>query len=104
MAVCSLSEVLAGVDALPWKFALFVPKGELVLTTPVLVLDPNDAEPDEEAPAEALAQGMRYFLSIQEVRSIRDNLEMQRPGAGQDPKLVCAALAHYEFNDAFMEL
>jgi hypothetical protein len=98
----SLGWVLDNVESLPWQHALYLRSDRpWTLDTPVLVLDPDDANDDEDEPTEARLAGLRYALGIQDVRGVIENARQQRPASTQDDLL--RALIYYFEHDAFID-
>jgi hypothetical protein len=99
----TLGRVLNDVENLPWDHALYLPaRSSWSEGSECAVLDPDDAEEDEEAPTEARERGLKYALDLATVRDIVLNLREQ--GVQPDMPLLVRALCHYYDHDAFLSL
>lgn len=98
----TLAETLQSAPSLPWRAALYLPvEIRWELNTPTIICNPDDLH-DETTGTDAIpAPGMRYALSIADVKDIVDNARKQRPDCSPDD-LLKAFLFYFE-RDAFIE-
>lgn len=96
-----LAYILEHADTIPWNLALYLPENcEWDLNTEASVLDPNDCADDQEDPPFAMANGLVYALSIQDVQSVVENARQQLSRIHLDDLL--RALEYYFHHDAFV--
>ena len=99
-----LKEILTLINNFVWSDAIFI-KGSFNvwdLDTICAVLDPDDVENEEdEEPKYAIENGLKYALSIQEVKGIIDNAFQQKDDCSEGDLLN--AFLFYFRNDAFIE-
>ncbi|GHD03993.1 DUF7716 domain-containing protein [Zhihengliuella salsuginis] len=98
-----LGEVLKTAEKLPWTHALYAPAQRRGFdeSTPVLVWDVDDVVDDAtDLPAEAIALGYDYVLSVDDVQSIVANARAQRANPATADLLL--AFRHYLARDAFI--
>jgi hypothetical protein len=97
----TLRALFSKLDELPGDHTVYLPaSGKLALDTESLVLDPDDMDPDEDIPPEAVQKGFTEGLGIADVRSIRDNAKLQGKAPTDDELLE--AFAYYLAHDAFI--
>lgn len=100
----TLKGILAQVSELHWRHALYASerRGNLSLTTPAAVLDPNDVESEdpEADPEFARQHGLRYLLMVQDLRGILGNAEDQLGRPPTQDELL-RALEYYLAHDAY---
>lgn len=90
----TLNEIIERVESLPWDHDLYVSGGELMLDSIAAVIEDDGVSDTFEE--------MKYFLSIQDVQSIAENLQTQinKPSSGQ----ILGAIKYYHANDAFIQI
>lgn len=101
----NLRDVLADLDAYSWNEWVYLCRTEIKnLDTACIVVNPDEAELGEDGFTPSLAEklSMEEFLSIQDLRSVRDNLLCQNP-APEIEELCDAALYYYE-HDSYISL
>lgn len=100
----SLRAVLRDAEKLPWQHALYLPSGAgWTLDSVAIVWDPDDVDnpgDDESVPEPAARLGLRYVLSIHDLRGTVRNARAQL-GDCSDEDLL-RALVHYFERDAFI--
>ncbi|MGR2741107.1 DUF7716 domain-containing protein [Billgrantia sp. Q4P2] len=99
----TLGNILANLDAYSWNDWVYLSDVENANIDSVsLVINPDEAElsEDEFTPLLAEKHAMEEFLSVQDLKSVRDNLIFQKPTAGLED--LCAASLYYYKNDAFI--
>lgn len=97
-----LAEVLAGIEALPWNYALYLPSSQdWTLETPCAVLDPDDYGDDEEGPEFAVQNSLQYALGVQQVQDVTRFALAKNPEASV-ADLLSAFLYYYD-HDAFKD-
>jgi hypothetical protein len=95
-----LAEVLAGIETLPWNYALYLPSNEdWTLEMPCAVLDPDDYGDDEEGPEFAVQNNLQYALGVQQVQDVI-RFELNRNPQASVEDLFSAFLYYYD-HDAF---
>ena len=100
-----LSDVFANLDKYSWRDWVYLcRKNRLNNLSSCIVLDPDKAElgGDGFTPLAAERLCLEEFLSIQDLRSVRDNLFSIKPTAGVED--LCDAAIYYYEHDAFMPL
>ncbi|MDU8944001.1 DUF7716 domain-containing protein [Ovoidimarina sediminis] len=100
-----MSRILQRIDSAPWSHLLFWQGGAVTGETPMVVLDADDAEIADDAVGpwiEVAGAVWRPFLGVDDVRSVRANLDAQVEGYGAD--LLYRALGHYHDEDAFLRV
>jgi len=103
MMQITLREVLLRLDKFSWKDWGYVPVStSLSLETECAVLDSDQAElgADDFTPLEAERLGMEEFLSVQDLKSIKDNLLSMKTEAS--PSDLLSASVYYFEHDAFL--
>ena len=90
----SLEEIIDRIHELAWDHDLYVAPGELTLITKTVVIE-DDGENDT-------FEGFQYYLSIQDIQSITENLQAQinKPNRNQ----ILAAIKYYYANDAYFQV
>jgi len=90
----TLNEIIERAESLPWDHDLYVSDGELSLDSIAVVIEDDGVSDTFE--------DMNYFLSMQDVQSIAENIQSQinKPSSGQ----VLEAIKHYHANDAFIQI
>lgn len=89
-----LEDILNQIQELPWDHDLYVTSTDLSLGQEVGVFD-DEYEPEEKS-------ALKYYLTIQDVQSVIENIEAQVINPTQQQKLM--AIKHYHANDAFMQV
>lgn len=101
----ALGDILANLDAYSWNEWVYICRAERKnLNTACIVLNPDEAELGEDGftPLFVEKLSMEEFLSIQDLRSVRDNLFCQNPIA--EIKELCDAALYYYECDSFISL
>jgi hypothetical protein len=95
----TLREVFQRLDDLVWSDVVYLAPGLPTLESSVLVLDPNDVEPDDSVPTLAKEAGFVSALAVVDIRDVRDNARE----LGKVPTMpeLLEAFAYYLRNDAF---
>jgi len=90
----TLNEIIERVESLPWDHDLYVAEGELSLDSIAAVIEDDGVSDTFEE--------LKYFLTMQDVQSIAENLQAQikKPSSGQ----ILEAIKHYHANDAFIQI
>ncbi|WP_444888650.1 DUF7716 domain-containing protein [Microbulbifer sp. JMSA008] len=99
----SLIEILKSLDELPWDHQLYLSSGGISsLESMALVLsDDDEIERDsEDEPLYATERQYQYYLGIQDLQGIKDNLQSQSPIESIEE--LVAAINFYHENDAFI--
>lgn len=100
----ALQEILTRALELPWDHHLYLKLGDISLQQEVFVLNDNEEnERDiDDEPLHATGSGFKYYLSMQDVQSVVENLQAQigKPS----PLQLLEALKHYHINDSFIEI
>ncbi|KAB8333704.1 hypothetical protein SD80_012285 [Scytonema tolypothrichoides VB-61278] len=96
-----LSYIYEHIQELPWDYALYIEGNPpWVETTRCAVLDPDDVGDYEETPQFAVANLLRYALSIADIQDIYDNARIQLGTVSIETFIQ--ALNYYFLNDAFI--
>ncbi len=90
----SLKEIIERIHELSWDHDLYIAPGEISLSTEVAVVD-DDGESDT-------FEGLHYYLSIQDIQSIAENLQAQ--SNSPNPSQILEAIKYYHANDAFIQV
>lgn len=101
----TLRTVLLSLDNFDWKdFVYIANKTAITVECACMVLNPDDTNLAEDGfePQQAVDQGMIEFLSVQDLRSIVDNLAFQTKNS--DLSQLLSAVIYYAENDAYMSL
>lgn len=97
----TIRAVFGQLDSLPWNYAVYLPPGTPTLDTNCIVLDPDDVDPDQNIPEDAVDLGFEEGLGIADIRSIQENAQLQGRKPSADEML--RAFVYYLQNDAFIE-
>ncbi len=89
-----LKEIIDQIESLEWDHFLYLARAELTLDSPVAVIEDDGVS--------EIFEGMPYFLSVQDVQSIAENLHAQIDSPG--PSQILEAIKHYHANDAFIQV
>lgn len=102
MTMTTLGGVLSDLDGFSWKDWVYIGQANISLSSVCLVTNPDDDElgADDFTPIEAEKNRMEEFLSVQDLRSIVENLKTWRTDASLEQK--CAAVLYYSKHDSFM--
>lgn len=100
MSTMTTRELFKRLDEMKWSDFIYRPPGPVALDSPCLIHDPDDVAPGEELPDEVRRLGYVEAVGIDDLRSIRDNAQMQGRKPSDDELLK--AFNHYLENDAFM--
>ncbi len=96
-----LRDVFRELGNLPWNHVVYLPLGTPTLNTECVVLDPDDAVPDQDIPREAADLNFEEGLGMDDIRSIRENAHLQGKRPSENEMLQ--ALVYYLENDAFLD-
>ncbi|MBW8185433.1 DUF7716 domain-containing protein [Shewanella nanhaiensis] len=101
----NLGDILYNCDDIDWDLALYLGSNDSFnLNMEVIIHDPDDVEDDEDDnPKVVEEKNYMYILSIQDIQSIKDNLEQQTNRIATREELLLA-FEYYYRNDAFMEV
>jgi hypothetical protein len=101
----TLGELLQRVHEQPWDQCIYAPLGaEFTATTPIVLLDPDEEERDEESDEIIYAQewGLGYVLSVQDAQMVVENLTEQTFQPSLEDRL--RAFRFYREHDAYIDL
>ncbi len=90
----TLRGIIAQIESLQWDHVLYVDSFELELETPVAVTE-DDGVSDSFG-------GLQYYLPVQDVQSIVENLQVQV--ARPDEHQILQAIKYYHEYDAFIRI
>ena len=98
----TLFEILISIEEYKWSDALFLPEEEeWNKETLAMILDPDDVESEEDdAPKEALDNGLMYVLDVQTIQGIVENYKVGHKDVTGDDLLE--AFLYYYDNDAYI--
>ena len=90
----TLNEIIERVESLPWDHDLYVSEGELKLDSIGAVIEGDGVSDTFEE--------LKYFLTMQDVQSIAENIQTQikKPCSGK----ILEAIKYYHANDAFIQI
>ena len=89
-----LKDVFTIISNLPWDSDLYVENGDLALDSNVVVAAENNTSDHVD--------GFRYYLTIQEVQDVVENLEQQTGDLSFE--MILKAVEHYFVNDSYINI